>query len=67
MVLYFVPYLFAIHPFEDLGLTTHDENGAYIYPPLTNLSYGSLDPHGIYLMDDGQSLRLFLSKEASKQ
>ena len=29
------------------------EDGVFIYPPLCNLSYGTLEPDGIYFMDDG--------------
>merc|ERR1711862_339804 len=67
-LLYFVPYLFAVHHFGEEGQEDcHDEHGNFIYPPLCNLSYGSMDPDGIYLMDDGQSLKLFVSKAASRE
>lgn len=63
-MLYFVPYLFAVHRLvEDGDVAIYDENGAFVYPQLINLSMSALANNGIYLMDDGFSLYMLVGSQ----
>lgn len=60
-MLYFVPYLFAVHRLVEEGdVAYYDESGSFVFPQLLNLSMGVLSNNGIYLMDDGYSLYMLV-------
>jgi len=62
-MLYFVPYLFAVHTLNYEEASYYDESGAFIYPQLLNLSMASLASDGVYLMDAGDALYMLVGSQ----
>ena len=59
---YIYPTLYRIYPLEpECG--TLDENGTVVLPPILNLSSEKMSRSGIFLMDNGQDLFVWLGKE----
>ena len=64
-MLYFVPYLFAIHSLSEEDASYYDETGAFVYPQLLNLSLASLTNTGVYLMDAGDALYMLIGSQTA--
>ena len=63
-MMYFTPYLFAVHRLVEEGdVAYHDESGAFVFPQLLNLSTSVLTNNGVYLMDDGYSLYMLVGSQ----
>lgn len=59
---YIYPTLYRIYPLEpDCG--TLDENGIVVLPAILNLSSEKMSKSGIFLMDNGQDLFVWMGKE----
>lgn len=60
------PNFYSIHNMPQLAGTT-DSSGKFIMPPVSNLSSEKLEPHGCYLLEDGQQILLWIGKGAVSQ
>lgn len=66
LIKYIHPHLFALHTMPDnAGLV--DEYGSLVLPPKMNLSGQYLESHGLYLLDDGQVVFLWVGRDAVPQ
>lgn len=63
---YLYPDFYALHELPDeAGLP--DENGNIVLPARLNLSGQSMRSHGLYLLDDGQVMFLWISRDVVPQ
>lgn len=56
------PWLFRVDYLED-DQCEYDENGAFTYPDSLSLNYDSLDHIGVYLMNDGFDIYMWVGAE----
>ncbi|GAA5924616.1 hypothetical protein JCM3775_005423 [Rhodotorula graminis] len=60
------PRMLAVHQFADeVGFP--DERGQLILPPLMRTSYSRMEPHGAYLVENGEKAFLWLGASVSPQ
>lgn len=60
------PRMMAVHLFpEDVGFP--DERGQLVLPPLMRTSYSRMEPHGAYLVENGERAILWLGQAVSPQ
>ncbi|GAA6050283.1 hypothetical protein JCM3770_002770 [Rhodotorula araucariae] len=60
------PRMLAVHQFADeVGFP--DERGQLILPPLMRTSYSRMEPHGAYLVENGEKAFLWLGAAVSPQ
>ncbi|BGO91181.1 hypothetical protein NBRC10512_005725 [Rhodotorula toruloides] len=60
------PRMMAIHLFsDDIGFP--DERGQLVLPPLMRTSYSRMEPHGAYLVENGERAILWLGQAVSPQ
>ncbi|GAA5991303.1 hypothetical protein JCM11641_002817 [Rhodosporidiobolus odoratus] len=60
------PRMLAVHLFEeDVGFP--DERGQLVLPPLMRTSYSRMEPHGAYLVENGERAILWLGQAVSPQ
>ena len=52
---YIYPRLYSLHDMPDDAGMPEEETGHIILPPAQNLTSEKLAPHGLYLIDDGQT------------
>jgi protein transport protein SEC24 len=65
--LHFSPYLFAVHTLVEEGTACYDEQGTFAFPQLLALSMTSLTNTGIYLLDEGNSLYMYVGSQVDRQ
>ena len=61
------PTIYSLHEIEtnkDLG-TYNNENGEFNIPPVISLSKNSMEENGLYLIDNGYLLIIYMKKNAS--
>ncbi|GAA5958456.1 hypothetical protein JCM21900_001476 [Sporobolomyces salmonicolor] len=60
------PRMLAVHLFTDeVGFP--DERGRLVLPPLIRTSYARMEPHGAYLVENGEKAILWLGQSVSPQ
>lgn len=60
------PRMMAVHLFsDDVGFP--DERGQLVLPPLMRTSYSRMEPHGAYLVENGERAILWLGQAVSPQ
>ncbi|GAA6041073.1 hypothetical protein JCM8097_004706 [Rhodosporidiobolus ruineniae] len=60
------PRMIAVHLFADeVGFA--DERGQLVLPPLMRTSYSRMEPHGAYLVENGERALLWLGQAVSPQ
>ncbi|TQV98292.1 hypothetical protein V2A60_007953 [Cordyceps javanica] len=64
---YIYPRMYSLHDMPDTAGLTDGETGQIVLPPPQNLSSERLAPHGLYLIDDGQTQFLWLGRDAVPQ
>lgn len=64
LIRYIYPRLYSLHDMPDDAGLPHPEHGAIVMPTALNLTSGNLVPHGLYLIDDGQTQFLWLGRDA---
>ncbi|EZF68804.1 protein transporter SEC24 [Trichophyton soudanense CBS 452.61] len=67
LIQYIYPKMYSLHDMPDDAGIPHPETGKIVLPPLTNLSSERLVPHGMYLIDDGQTQFLWIGRDAVPQ
>ncbi|KAM5506708.1 COPII subunit [Microsporum canis] len=67
LIQYIYPKMYSLHDMPDDAGIPHEETGEIVLPPLTNLSSERLAPHGMYLIDDGQTQFLWIGRDAVPQ
>ena len=63
----FVPYLFDVEDMNEQDVSRYEEDGSYIFPQSINLSFQSIQVRGIYLMDCGTSILMFVNEEKASE
>ncbi|KAG1169685.1 hypothetical protein G6F70_008210 [Rhizopus microsporus] len=61
------PNFYSIHNMPQLAGTLDGNTGKLIFPPNANLSSEKLEPHGCYLLEDGQNVFIWIGKQAVPQ
>ncbi|KAI9331099.1 Sec23/Sec24 trunk domain-containing protein [Obelidium mucronatum] len=56
------PRFWAIHSMDSTSGTVDETTGQVIFPPLLNLSSEKLERHGLYLMDNGTDIFLWVGR-----
>lgn len=64
---YIYPRLYSLHDMPDTAGVTDGETGQIVLPPPQNLTSERLAPHGLYLIDDGQTQFLWVGRDAVPQ
>lgn len=64
---YIYPRMYSLHDMPDSAGVTDGEIGQIALPPPQNLSSERLAPHGLYLIDDGQTQFLWVGRDAVPQ
>lgn len=57
------PRLFQLHPFSEHFSTVDAETGFFNYPPIIRCSYGRLEPNGVYLIENGLKMILWVGHQ----
>ena len=63
----FVPYLFDIEQMDEEDVSRYEEDGQYIFPSSTTTALESIQMHGLYLMDMGDKLILYVDEQRANQ
>lgn len=67
LVPYIHPNFYCLHNMPaDVG-SVHSESGAFIMPPKLNLTSERMERHGLYLIEDGQNIFLWVGRDAVPQ
>lgn len=66
-MLFFTPYLFALHTLVDENAGVYDEEGCFVFPSLLSLASANLSKSGLYLLDDGLGLYMLVGSQISKE
>jgi protein transport protein SEC24 len=64
---YIYPRLYSLHDMPDNAGMPDEDTGHIVLPPAQNLTSEKLAPHGLYLIDDGQTQFLWVGREAVPQ
>ncbi|KAJ6780897.1 hypothetical protein PWT90_05557 [Aphanocladium album] len=64
---YIYPRMYSLHDMPDTAGVTDGETGQIVLPPPQNLTSERLTPHGLYLIDDGQTQFLWVGRDAVPQ
>ncbi|RDA93377.1 hypothetical protein CP533_1986 [Ophiocordyceps camponoti-saundersi (nom. inval.)] len=64
---YIYPRLYSLHDMPDNAGVPDGETGQIVMPPAVNLTSERLAPHGLYLIDDGQTQFLWVGRDAVPQ
>lgn len=64
---YLYPDLFSLHDMPDEAGLPNEETGEIVLPPKMNLTGESIVSHGLYLIHDGQTMFLWVGREAVPQ
>ncbi|ODQ65778.1 protein transport protein SEC24 [Nadsonia fulvescens var. elongata DSM 6958] len=64
LVKYIHPDFFSLHDMPDEAGNPSEETGEIILPPKLNLTAGNIATHGLYLINDGQILFLWVGRDA---
>lgn len=64
---YIYPRLYSLHDMPDNAGMPDGETGQIVLPPPQNLTSERLAPHGLYLIDDGQTQFLWVGRDAVPQ
>ncbi|OAR01304.1 hypothetical protein LLEC1_02709 [Akanthomyces lecanii] len=67
LVRYIYPRLYSLHDMPDTAGVTDGDTGQIVLPPPQNLTSERLAPHGLYLLDDGQTQFLWVGRDAVPQ
>lgn len=63
--MYLYPRIFALHSFEASDCFANPETGHLIVPPSVRASFSRVDEGGAYLVDNGQSIVLWIHAQVS--
>ena len=58
----FYSNLYIIQNLEKPNSCTYDEKGRFCYPMITNCNHFLLEDEGVYLLENGEKLILFIRK-----
>ena len=64
-MVYFYPRVFVLNALQDNECTYDPTLNRFVLPPLVRASFERLTPDGIYLLDNGMSLWLWVGRDAS--
>lgn len=67
LIKYIHPDFFSLHDMPDDAGTIDETTGKVILPPRLNLSSEKIVTHGLYLIDDGQVMFLWIGRDAVPQ
>lgn len=67
LIKYLYPDFFSLHDMSEEAGLTDEETGEVILPPKINLSAERIVSHGLYLIHDGQTMFLWVCREAVPQ
>jgi protein transport protein SEC24 len=67
MLQFIYPRVYSLHDMPDNAGISDEATGELIMPPTIGASSGSLVPHGLYLIDDGQTQFLWVGRDAVPQ
>jgi protein transport protein SEC24 len=65
LMLYVYPDLYALHNFDDNKLVSDGYESEVCIPPRLHLSSENIDRHGVYLLDAGESIYIWVGKSVS--
>ncbi|KAG0748860.1 hypothetical protein G6F57_003034 [Rhizopus arrhizus] len=61
------PNFYCIHNMPQFAGTIDERTGKCIFPPNANLSSENLEPHGCYMVENGQNIFIWIGKQAVPQ
>lgn len=67
LIKYLHPDFFSLYDMPDEAGLPNEETGEIVLPPKLNLSGERLVPHGLYLIDDGQTMFIWVGRDVVPQ
>ncbi len=64
MIYLFFPLLYPLHTILDSSCGTPDPDGNIRFPPILNLTAKSLEQNGIYILDNGLTILIWVGPES---